>query len=111
MTLGIWLARLPGLLAGPPKELVPLPRLCEILVAAYAERTTQLARGSLPLHDTAFDAVVTQCAVHWPGSSETGGPVLLTRSPHLLREGVILLRQTFEACTGLESQGIRVGET
>lgn len=72
MALGIWLARLPGLLGAPPRELVSLPRLSEILVAAYAERTAQLARGSLPLHDTAFDAVMQQCTAWWPGRPGTG---------------------------------------
>ena len=72
VALGIWMARLPSLLAAPAAEDVPLASLSAVLVAAYADRAAQLARGSLPLHDTAFDAVMHHCRAQWPGIPETG---------------------------------------
>ena len=38
-----------------------LCQLSRLLVAAYGERAAALARGQLPLHDTAFDALQQAC--------------------------------------------------
>jgi len=37
-------------------------QLSRVLVGAYGERAAALARGRLPLHDTAFDALQQACA-------------------------------------------------
>ena len=37
-------------------------QLSRLLVSAYGERAAALARGLLPLHDTAFDALQQACA-------------------------------------------------
>jgi len=37
-------------------------QLSRLLVAAYGERAAMLARGRMPLHDTAFDALQQACA-------------------------------------------------